>query len=212
VCLYQAATSFLIRYNLPRRNFLYQSDARMTPQLHTDRLILRPLELDDAEQVQILFPQWEIVRFLANRVPWPFPPDGARSFYRDVALPAAERGEAWHWTLRLKTDPARLIGSISLTKGEDDNRGFWIGIPWRGQGLMSEACDVVTDFWFDELKFPVLRAPKAIANLASRRVSEKQGMRVIRTEERDYVSGRLPSEVWEITADEWHARRTGTGN
>jgi ribosomal-protein-alanine N-acetyltransferase len=179
----------------------------MTPQLHTDRLRLRPLEIADAEQVQILFPQWEIVRYLANRVPWPFPPDGARSFYRDVALPAAERGEAWHWTLRLKTDPARLIGSISLTKGEEDNRGFWMGMPWQGQGLMSEACDVVTDFWFDELKFPVLRAPKAVANLASRRVSEKQGMRVIRTEERDYVSGRLPSEVWEITAKEWHAHR-----
>ncbi|MGH9572869.1 MAG: GNAT family N-acetyltransferase [Candidatus Acidiferrales bacterium] len=181
----------------------------MTPQLHTARLILRPLEIDDAKQVQILFPQWQIVRYLANRVPWPFPPDGARSFYRDVALPAAERNEAWHWTLRLKTDPARLIGSISLTKGEEDNRGFWIGIPWQGQGLMSEACDVVTNFWFDELKFPVLRAPKAIANLASRRVSEKQGMRVIRTEERDYVSGRLPSEIWEITAAEWDARRTG---
>jgi len=41
----------------------------MTPQLHTDRLLLRPLEIADAEQVQILFPQWEIVRYLANRVP-----------------------------------------------------------------------------------------------------------------------------------------------
>ena len=28
-------------------------------------------------------------------------------------------------------------------------------------------------------------------------------MRVIRREERAYVSGRLPAEVWEITADEW---------
>lgn len=60
---------------------------------------------------------------------------------------------------------------------------------------MSEACDVVTDFWFDELKFPVLRAPRAIANLGSRRISEKQGMPVIRTEERDCVSGRLPSLI-----------------
>lgn len=82
-------------------------------------------------------------------------------------------------------------------------------MPWQGQGLISEACEVVTDFWFDELKFPVLRAPKAVANIASRRVSEKQGMRVIRTEVREYVSGRLPSEVWEITAEEWHARRPG---
>ena len=72
---------------------------------------------------------------------------------------------------------------------------------------MSEACEVVTDYWFNVLKFPVLRAPKAIANTASRRISEKQGMRVIATLERDYVSGRLPAEIWEITADEWRARR-----
>jgi len=49
----------------------------MTPVLQTTRLILRPLELADAEQVQIIFPHWEIVRYLANRVPWPYPPDGA---------------------------------------------------------------------------------------------------------------------------------------
>ena len=70
---------------------------------------------------------------------------------------------------------------------------------------MTEACEAVTDYWFDVLKFPVLRVPKAIANTASRRISEKQGMRVIAVEERDYVSGRLPGEVWEITAEEWHA-------
>jgi ribosomal-protein-alanine N-acetyltransferase len=47
------------------------------PALETARLLLRPLQLDDAEQVQILFPHWEIVRYLASRMPWPYPPDGA---------------------------------------------------------------------------------------------------------------------------------------
>ena len=182
----------------------------MTPQLETCRLLLRPLELDDADQVQILFPQWEIVRYLSKQVPWPYPPDGAYRFYKDVALPAVERGEAWHWTLRLRGDPARVVGSISLMKEDaslNGNRGFWIGLPWQKQGLMTEACEAVTDYWFDVLKFPLLRVPKAIANTGSRRLSEKQGMRLIGTEEREYVSGRLPTEVWEITADEWHARR-----
>jgi RimJ/RimL family protein N-acetyltransferase len=72
---------------------------------------------------------------------------------------------------------------------------------------MTEACQAVTDFWFDTLNFPVLRAPKAVANVASRRISEKQGMRLIATEDRDYVSGRFPSEIWEITAQEWRARK-----
>jgi [ribosomal protein S5]-alanine N-acetyltransferase len=30
-------------------------------------------------------------------------------------------------------------------------------------------------------------------------------MRVIATEQRDYVSGRLLTEIWEMTAEEWRA-------
>ena len=75
--------------------------------LYTPRLILRPLELADAEQTQKLFPDWEILKHLAARVPWPYPPDGAYTYYRDVALPAMEHGEEWHWTVRLKTDPGQ---------------------------------------------------------------------------------------------------------
>ncbi len=181
-----------------------------TTPLDTARLLLRPLELADADQTQILFPHWEVVKHLHSRIPWPYPPDGARQFYEHVELPAMARGEHWTWTLRLKTDPDHLIGSISLMRGEHENRGFWLGLPWHGQGLMTEASDAVTDFWFDTLKFPVLRVPKAIANTASRRISQKQGMRVIATVERDYVCGMLAAEVWEITADEWDARTKRT--
>ena len=179
----------------------------MTPALETRRLLLRPLELRDAEQIQILFPHWEIVRYLATQVPWPYPADGALHFIRDLALPAVQRGEAWHWTLRLKSAPDQIVGSIDLRKKENDNRGFWLSPAWERQGLMTEACEAVTDFWFKTLGFPVLRAPKAVGNAASRRISEKQGMRLIGTEDRDYVSGRFPSEIWEITAQEWRARK-----
>jgi len=177
--------------------------------LETARLILCPLELGDAEQVQRIFPQWEIVKFLNARVPWPFPAEGVLTYYREVALPAIARGEEWHWTLRLKSKPAQIIGHISLRRQENHNRGFWLGLPWHGQGLMSEAVEVVTDYWFDVLGFAVLRAPKAVANVASRKISEKTGMRIVSVEERDYVGGRFPSELWEITAEEWYARRRG---
>lgn len=176
------------------------------PILETPRLVLRPLQLADAERTQVLFPHWEIVRYLTKGVPWPYPRDGAHIYYRDVALPAIARGEQWHWSLRLKTYPDELIGCIALMRGEKENRGFWLGLEWHGQGLMSEACDVVTAYWFDVLGFPVLRAPKAAHNTPSRRISERQGMRVVGVEERDYVSGRLLAEIWEITAEEWHNR------
>jgi RimJ/RimL family protein N-acetyltransferase len=177
----------------------------MFPEAMTERLILRPLELADAPAIQEHFPRWEIVRYLLNRVPWPYPPDGALHYCRDLALPQMERGEAWHWTLRLRGSPSQVIGLISLVKGDGDNRGFWLGLPWQGRGLMSEACAWTNDYWFETLGFTVLRVAKAAANTASRRISERHGMRLVGMIEKDYVSGRLPSELWEITAEEWRA-------
>src|SRR5438105_14220342 len=69
----------------------------------------------------------------------------------------------------------------------------------------------LTDYWFDVLSFPLMRIPKAAANAASRRISEKQRMRLVAAEERDYVEGRLPAEIWEITAGERRARRARRG-
>lgn len=97
--------------------------------LETPRLILRPLTLDDAEQAQQLFPQWEIVRLLAaDSVPWPYPSDGVRAFYEKV-VPAVERGDEWYWTIRLKTQPEQIIGAIELCRSVENNRGFWLGLP-----------------------------------------------------------------------------------
>lgn len=183
----------------------------MLPILETPRLLLRPLELADAPEVERIFPQWEIVRYLNAIVPWPFPPGAALAHIRDGALPAMEAGEAWHWTLRLRSAPQLLVGRIHLARSETNNRGFWIIPELQGQGLVTEAVVAVNDYWFDVLGFPVLRAPKAVANTSSRRISEKTGMRCIATFEQDYVSGHLPSELWEITAEEWHAVRDRLG-
>jgi len=175
--------------------------------LETPRLLLVPLRIDDAPTIQRVFPQWEIVRWLSDKVPWPYPEDGADVFLREIVLPAITKGEAWHWSIRPKAQPDHLIGIISLTDQPDDNRGFWLDPAWQGQGLMTEACAAVTDVWFVALGKPTLRVPKASANLASRRISEKQGMRVIARFEQRLVSGVQEVELWEIGRDEWQAGR-----
>jgi RimJ/RimL family protein N-acetyltransferase len=175
----------------------------------TDRLLLRPIALADADQIQVIFPHWKIVRYLLNRVPWPYPPNGAYAFIEQIALPEITRGEGWIWTLRLKSGPERIIGSLELRLGREDNRGFWLGLPWQGEGLMLEACAWANDFWFDTAGQPVLRVCKAAVNTSSRRISERHGMRLVGTGESNYVSGRLPSEVYELTAEEWRAWRSG---
>lgn len=173
------------------------------PTLYTERLILQPLTLDDAEGIQQQFPHWEVVRYLNALVPWPYPADGARSYLEQVVLPAMAQGREWHWSIRLREAPGQLIGNVSLMDEQDNNRGFWLGPQWQGQGLMSEASAAVTAYWFTVLGRPVLRVPKAAPNLGSRRLSEKTGMRLIRTEEGQFVEGAFPKDIWEITREEW---------
>lgn len=180
--------------------------------LSTNRLLLRPLQIADAEQSQQLFPHWEIVQFLNAKIPWPFPADGTLTYYRDVAIPAMESGDEWHWTLRLKESPDQLIGAIDLLSKfrgapECASRGFWLALPFHGRGLMTEAVIAVNDYCFDVLGFRCLRVPKAIANATSRRISQKTGMRVIATEQQDFIAGTLPAEIWEITAEEWRLHK-----
>lgn len=182
------------------------------PTLVTERLILKPLEAEDAAQIQALYPRWEIVRYMVSSVPWPYPDDGARHYVNNVALPDMKKGIAWFWTLRRQEKPEQLIGLICLYDVEDNNRGFWLAPEWQGQGYMREASIAATDYWFNTLNKPVLRAPKAALNQRSQRISASSGMRLIRTEKKAYVSGELDSELWEITREEWNALRRSTGD
>jgi RimJ/RimL family protein N-acetyltransferase len=173
------------------------------PILETQRLRLQPLALADADAIQRLFPTWQIVRFLGSHVPWPYPEDGARRFILNLALPAMAEGRQWHWTLRPRSHPEHLIGAISLMDEPDNNRGLSLSPSWQGQGLMAEACEAATAYWFEVLGKPLLRVPKAAPNLRSRRLSERSGMRLVAVSEQDYVSGRFATEIWEITREEW---------
>ncbi|WP_440466522.1 GNAT family N-acetyltransferase [Pseudomonas sp. YH-1] len=181
-------------------------DSQSPPTLRTERLLLTPVQLTDAPTIQRLFPHWEVVRYLDRRVPWPYPADGALVYVRDVVLPAMARGEEWHWMIRLAPQPDDAIGNISLFDQPGNHRGFWLAPAWQGQGYMSEACEAVSRFWFQTLGRPLMQVPKAISNEGSRRISEREGMRLVGRDEGHFVSGVLPRETWELTREEWLAR------
>jgi hypothetical protein len=61
------------------------------------------------------------------------------------------RGEEWTWTIRLHENPETMIGIIALHKTKNHNRGLWLDPSWQRRGLMTEACEAVTDYWFGVL-------------------------------------------------------------
>lgn len=177
------------------------------PPLSTSRLLLIPLTLVDAPRYQQLIAHWNMVRYITDNMPWPYPATEAERYIRDDALPAMANAEEWHWTLRLHDAPDIIIGVISLMDELDDNRSFWIAEPWQNQRLASEACEAVTRFWFQTLGKPILRVAKAAANEPSRRISMREGMQVMLRRQQSFVGGTMEEEIWQLTREEWLNRQ-----
>jgi hypothetical protein len=166
------------------------------PSLEHGDLRLRPLELADADQARILFPHWRDRQAYLNAVvPWPYPPTAHAIFYERVALPAMERGEHGRGALFLKTGPGQLIRQHQPDRGEHETAAS--GSDSRGTVRVDDRGERgVTTFWFEVLKFPVLRVPKAIAEqgIAPHLESRYAGDRDV---ERDN-SAEVAAEIWEL--------------
>jgi len=182
-----------------------------TPVLETPRLILRPMRAGDVPAIQRRFPKWEIVQYLHDEVPWPYPDDGAATNMAQV-LARMDRREQCFWAITPRGGDDELIGRIDLWADDGvkkDQRGFWLDPELWGQGLMTEAADRVTDFALVELGWPHLWLSNAEVNLASHRVKEKQGATIVERTPRGYVYGQGVKVTWLLTREAWLARVSG---
>lgn len=180
-----------------------------TPVLHTPRLILRPVRSKDAPVIQRLFPQWDVVRWLDAKVPWPYPADGATAFVA-TCLQEMARGQKSHWAIVPRSGTADLIGLIDLWPDDGvsrNQRGFWLDPAYHRRGLMSEAADRVTDYALRELRWPHLWLSNAQDNHGSRRIKEKEGAQLVELIIGRYIGGETSQMVWLLTRDTWLARR-----
>ena len=179
-----------------------------TPVLSTDRLVLRPVHMADVAAVQEGFSQWDVVKNLDAAVPWPLPSDWAASDMSDT-LKRMARGEKCRWAITLKGDD-KLIGSIELRTDDGtsrNQRAFWLTPQHWRRGLMTEAAERVTEFAFITLGWSHLLLTNAETNLASHRIKEKQGARIVDRRPGRYVSGDGVEVTWLLSRADWLARR-----
>ena len=144
--------------------------------LETDRLILRPLESSDAGRIQTLAGAEEVAAGTLN-IPHPYPLSAAVDFIAFTAH-AWEAGEHYTFGVTVKPDDA-LVGCIGLSVRGEHRRaelGYWIGVPFWGQGYATEAARRAIDFGFDTLELNKILAMHFPENPASGRVLKKAGM------------------------------------
>jgi RimJ/RimL family protein N-acetyltransferase len=178
--------------------------AARVPTFETERLLLRAVGLEDAHFYEKHFVDYGVISELAVAVPWPYPEGGVYEYIRTIIVPA-QGNDRWVWGIFLKMNPTELIGVVDLWReGKPENRGFWLGREFWGQGIMTEAVEPVMNYAFDVLGFEKLVFSNALGNFRSRRIKEKTGARLVGIRPAQFVNPAYEkAETWELTREEW---------
>ncbi len=144
--------------------------------LRTAELDLRPLHPADAPAIHALVGAWEVARWTAN-IPHPYEPGMAEAWIAENQDECA-RGEAIVFAIERRADRA-FIGAIGLGFDMAANAaeaGYWIGMPYWGQGYATEALKGLLRLGFGRLGLDRITASAMVENAASMRVQEKAGL------------------------------------
>jgi ribosomal-protein-alanine N-acetyltransferase len=182
-----------------------------TPVLESERLILRPVRIDDGPAVQSRVSRLEVAQYLSNNVPWPYPDDGGQTFANLAVERTRKRRHYFTWAITLKSEGDELIGLMDLVPDDGQSRGmrgFWLAPEYWGRGLMFEAAELVTEYAFVELGWSYLWLRNAEPNVGSQRIKEKQGAIVVDRVPGRWVAGEGMKVIWLLTRTAWLARQT----
>ena len=159
--------------------------------IETEQLILRPWKEDDAESLY----KYASDSRVSELALWPCHTSAemSRDVIRYIFAP-----NPYSFAIVLKTT-GEPIGSIGLVPKEDEHHytaeeerevGYWIGYPYWGKGLTTEALDGLIEFCRDSLCLKSLMITTDTRNTASQRVAEKCGFELLENYMYDGTSGK----------------------
>ena len=145
--------------------------------LQTERLMLRPTRLSDAEQ---MFANWASDPQVTQYLSW--------EAHADVEVTKSvlalwnrenERADRYHWGIVLK-ETGQIIGTVGVLTLQEQWQsaeiGYCIGRDHWGKGYMSEAVAALFAHLFTTVGLNRITARHDLDNIASGRVMQKCGM------------------------------------
>ena len=145
-------------------------------ELLTRRLVLRPLKLEDADDITRICQDRTLYENTLN-LPWPYTKAMAQQFIHEVTKDQAKDQNGDHFAICFKAT-GEFIGVIGLTpmnRHDDTEVGYWLDQKFRDQGYMTEALQEI-------IRFAFLKGAHRVSgchfpwNPASGRVMMKAGM------------------------------------
>lgn len=146
------------------------------PTLYTERLILRPLSIFDADDMYEYASREDLTRFLL----WS---PHASVFHTKEYLAYIEQryktSDFYDWAITL-ADTGKMIGTAGFTRIDCPNDcgeiGYVLNPDYHGRGIATEAAARIVQFGFEELGLHRIEAKFMRGNDASLRVMQKLGM------------------------------------
>ena len=187
----------------------------MDTRLTTDRLVLRPLDAQDAPRLVELL-NVRAIHETTLQIPFPYTLEDAE-FWIKLAGIQHEDDQSFNLSIRLR-ETDELMGGIGMRDFDRDHlraeMGFWIGVPYWNQGYMTEAVRAVLDYGFGTLGLHRIWAGHLVGNNASGRVQQKAGMTREGVLRHQFCKdGRWVDDVvYAILKDEWKERCDGDGH
>jgi RimJ/RimL family protein N-acetyltransferase len=144
----------------------------------TERLVLVPLEAEDADQLCDVLHDDRLHEFIGGR------PESRLELHDRFVLLAAgspRAGEKWmNWVVRRRLD-SQTVGTVQATvrlvEGREVARlGWMIGVEWQNQGFASEAATALVK-WIRRLGVEDIGANIHPDHDASARVASRAGLR-----------------------------------
>ena len=146
-------------------------------ELRTPHLLLRSIERGDIPAIVRLAGEREIAATTIS-IPHPYTEADARNFlaHADDNFRAG-RSVTFAVTISRGGELCGAVGLAIAPAQERAELGYWIGVPYWGQGFATEAASAVIAFGFEALRLHRIFASHFAGNTASQRVLEKIGMR-----------------------------------
>ncbi|GLB61848.1 GNAT family N-acetyltransferase [Cytobacillus sp. NCCP-133] len=142
------------------------------PKLETERLILRKITLDDAEDMYLYASNEEVTRY----VTWETHSSLSDTIeFINTFLPQYDAP----WGIELKEN-GKFIGTVHFVWWQPEHKsaeiGYVLSKEYWGKGLITEAARAIISFGFDSMNLVRVQARCFLENKGSERVMEKLGM------------------------------------
>lgn len=145
------------------------------PELRTQRLVLRQVVPQDADEMLFLRSDPTIMKYMDRE---PLHNTGEAALFIRMITDSLNRAEGITWGISLHDDP-RLLGTIGFWRLMKEHYraeiGYLLHPDFWGQGLVSEALTATLNYGFDVMKLHSVEANVNPDNKASVRALEKAG-------------------------------------